>query len=86
MPIGRRPTLVASFRGVGAAERFAAWQAANAAALADVPAGSFRVEHAGAGIVRTIRVRIDEEHVPAGLEGPDEAGAGDGLPPAPTAA
>jgi len=83
VPIGRRPTLVASFAGPGAAERFAAWQLANAAALAAVPAGAFRVEHTGAGVGRTIRVRVDEEHLPAGLEGPDEAGAGDGLPPAP---
>jgi hypothetical protein len=86
VPIGRRPKLVASFAGVGAGERFAAWQEANAAALGVVAVGAFRVEHTGAGAARRIRVRVDEEHVPAGLEGPDEAGAGDGLPPTPAAA
>lgn len=86
VPIGRRPTLVASFAGAGAVERFAAWQEANGATLADVPPGAFRVEHTGAGAGRRIRVRIDEAHVPQGLEGPDEAGAADGLPPAPSAA
>ena len=82
MPIGRRPKLVASFAGPGAAERFAAWRAEQAARLDSVPPEAMRVEHAGAGAGRTIRVRIDEAHVPAGLAGPDEAGAGDGLPPA----
>ena len=81
MPIGRRPKLVASFAGRGAAERFAVWRAFHAAVLDSVPAEALRVEHAGAGESRTIRIRIDEGHLPAGLDGPDEAGAGDGLPP-----
>ncbi len=78
--------LVASFAGPGAAERFNAWHGENAAFLAELPAEAFRVEHTGAGAGRTIRVRIAEEHLPKGLEGPDEAGAGDGLPPRPAAA
>jgi hypothetical protein len=86
VPIGRRPKLVASFTGPGAALRFEEWRAANAALLAAVPPGSLRVEYGGAGVAQTIRVRIAEEHLPAGLTGPDEAGAGDGLPPSPTAA
>lgn len=81
MPIGRRPKLVASFAGPGAAERFAAWRAERVELLGSVPAEAFRVEHGGAGASRTIRVRIDEGHLPAGLDGPDEAGAADGLPP-----
>lgn len=81
MPIGRRPKLVASFAGPGAAERFAAWRAERAEVLGSVPPEALRVEHAGAGASRTIRVRIDEAHLPAGLDGPDEAGAADGLPP-----
>jgi hypothetical protein len=81
VPIGRRPKLVASFAGTGAAERFAAWRAQHAEVLGSVPSEAFRVEHAGAGVGRTIRVRIDEGHLPAGLDGPDEAGAADGLPP-----
>jgi hypothetical protein len=79
--IGRRPKLVASFAGPGAAGRFAEWRERNAALLATVPAEALRVEYGRAGAQRLVRVRIDEEHVPAGLEGPDEAGAADGLPP-----
>jgi hypothetical protein len=81
-PIGSRPRQVASFTGPGAAARFQAWREANAAALAAVPVEALRVEHAGFGAARTIRVRIAEEAIPPGLEGPDEAGPGDGLPPA----
>jgi hypothetical protein len=81
VPIGRRPKLVASFAGPGAVERFAGWRAQHAEMLGAVPAEAFRVEHGGAGAGRTIRVRIDEAHLPEGLDGPDEAGAGDGLPP-----
>ena len=81
-PIGRRPKQVASFTGRGAPTRFQAWLDANAGALEAVPVEALRVEHAGFGAARTIRVRIAEEAIPPGLEGPDEAGAGDGLPPA----
>ncbi len=84
--IGRRPTLVASFAGPGAAERFDEWRARNAELLARVPTETFKVEYGTAGPARWIRVRIDEAHVPAGLEGPNEAGAADGLPPTPPAA
>lgn len=86
IPIGRRPKQVASFAGAGAPARFQAWREQNAGMLDAVPVGALRVEHEGFGPSRTIRVRIDEEHLPAGLEGPDEAGAGDGLPPHPPAA
>ena len=81
VPIGRRPKLVASFAGPGAAERFATWRAEHAELLDAVPPEALRVEHAGAGAGRTIRIRIDEAHLPTGLAGPDEAGAADGLPP-----
>ena len=81
VPIGRRPKLVASFVGPGAAERFAEWRAANDELLAAVPVDTMRVEYGRAGSQRLIRVRVEEERVPAGLSGPDEAGAADGLPP-----
>jgi len=84
--IGRRPKLVASFVGTGAAGRFEAWQRANVEALARVPLEAMRVEYGRAGGQRWIRVRIDERHLPNGLEGPNEAGAADGLPPGPAAA
>lgn len=83
--IGRRPKLVASFAGPGAAGRFGEWRARNAHLLADVPVEALRVEYGRAGAQRLIRVRIDEAHLPPGLEGPDEAGAADGLPPRPAA-
>jgi hypothetical protein len=86
VPIGKRPQLVASFAGPGAAGRFDEWQRANANALRRVPPGAMRVEYGRAGTGRWIRVRIDEAHVPEGLAGPNEAGAADGLPPDPAAA
>ena len=81
LPIGRRPKLVASFTGPGAAGRFAEWRAANGDLLADVPVEAMRVEYGRAGSSRLIRVRIEEHFLPAALAGPDEAGAADGLPP-----
>jgi hypothetical protein len=81
LPIGRRPKLVASFAGPGAAERFQEWQAANAAALARLSPQAFKVEYGRAGSERWIRIRVDESEIPDGLEGPNEAGAADGLPP-----
>jgi hypothetical protein len=84
--IGRRPKLVASFTGPGAAGRFAEWQGQNAALLAAVPADALRVEYGRAGSERVIRMRIEEGYLPSGLEGPDEAGAADGLPPHDSAA
>jgi hypothetical protein len=86
LDIGRRPKLVASFAGRGASGRFQAWQRANAETLARVPLEALRVEYGRAGSDRWIRVRIDERHLPDGLEGPNEAGAADGLPPGPAAA
>ncbi len=80
--IGRRPKLVASFDAPGATERFGAWRARNAEDLARVPAEAYRVEYGRAGAGLFIRVRIDEEHLPPGLQGPDERDAGDQPPPA----
>ena len=79
--IGRRPKLVASFAGPSAARRFGEWRERNAELLARVPVAALRVEYGRAGSERLIRVRIDENAVPPGLDGPDEAGAADGLPP-----
>ena len=81
LDIGKRPKLVASFTGSGADERFELWRERNSAALASVPIEAMRVEYGRASSSLYVRVRIDEAHVPPGLEGPDEAGAGAGLPP-----
>lgn len=69
-PIGTRPKLVASFDPPGAAEAFLRWRDAHAEALASVPAEAMRVEYGRAlegGLV--VRVRIDEQHLPAALAG-----------------
>jgi hypothetical protein len=84
--IGRRPRLVASFAPPGAAERFRAWRERNDELLARVPAERLRVEYGRSGAGLFVRVRIDESHMPPGLSGPDELGAGEGLPPRPSAA
>ena len=84
--IGRRPKLVASFAGPGAAARFAEWRTANAELLASVSPDALRVEYGRAGAGRLIRVRVDEAALPPGLIGPDEAGPADGLPPTTPAA
>ena len=81
IPIGRRPKLVASFAGPGAAERFQAWLDANGELLAALSPTDFKVEYSSAGSERVIRVRVEELALPAGLKGPNEAGAADGLPP-----
>ena len=86
LDIGRRPKLVASFAGRGATTRFNEWRDDNAKLLARVSPAALRVEYNAAAAGRTIRVRIDEAELPAGLEGPDEAGPADGLPPRPSAA
>jgi hypothetical protein len=68
MPIGTRPKLVASFDPPGAADAFRAWRQSREAALAAVPAEALRVEYgraAGGGLF--VRVRIDEAHIPDGL-------------------
>lgn len=68
MPIGTRPTLVASFDPPGAGEAFRSWRSQNTEALASVPPEALRVEYgrASAGGL-FVRVRITEEHVPPGL-------------------
>ena len=78
LDIGKRPTLVASFDPPRAAEEFERWRAANAEALDGVPTAAMRVEYGRLGDGLFIRVRIDEGHVPEGLERP---GAAAGLPP-----
>jgi hypothetical protein len=70
LPIGTRPLLVASFDPPGAGEAFRAWRSRYAAALAEVPTEALRVEYGrapGGGLF--VRVRVDEEHLPAGLAG-----------------
>jgi hypothetical protein len=69
-PIGTRPKLVASFDPPGADEAFRRWREEHSDALAGVPAEAMRVEYGralGGGLV--VRVRIDEQHVPASLAG-----------------
>jgi hypothetical protein len=68
LPIGTRPKLVASFDPPGADDAFRRWRRANAEALDRVPAEALRVEYGRApegGLF--VRVRIDEEHLPAAL-------------------
>ena len=70
LPIGTRPVLVASFEPPGAEGAYRRWLEANTGALAVVPQKAMRVEYGRApqgGLF--VRVRIDEEHVPAGLAG-----------------
>ena len=86
LDIGRRPKLVASFGGPGATARFDEWRSRHADALARVPPEAYRVEYGRMGSGVFVRVRVDEEHLPDGIEGPDEVGAGAGLPPEPSAA
>jgi len=67
-PIGTRPRLVASFDPPRADEAFRRWRDAHERALAEVPTAAMRVEYGrapGGGLL--VRVRIDEEHVPADL-------------------
>lgn len=68
LPIGTRPTLVASFDPPGAAEAFGRWRAEQSGALAEVPAEALRVEYGRApqgGLF--VRVRIDEARLPPSL-------------------
>ena len=68
LPIGTRPTLVASFDPPGAEDAFRRWRTEHAAELAEVPAEALRVEYGRApqgGLF--VRVRIDESHLPPGL-------------------
>ena len=70
-PIGTRPKVVASWDPPGAAEGFRRWQAEHGEALGEVPPEALRVEYGRApqgGLY--VRVRIDEEHVPASLVTP----------------
>ncbi len=67
-PIGTRPKLVASFDPPGADEAFRRWREQHGDTLAGVPAEAMRVEYGrapGGGLI--VRVRIDEEHLPAEL-------------------
>jgi hypothetical protein len=65
--IGFRPRLVASFEPPDAGEHFREWQAANADALAAVPADAMRVEYGRTGEGLYVRVRIDESQLPSEL-------------------
>ncbi len=67
LDIGFRPKLVASFDPPEAETRFCEWQAANAKALAGVPAEAMRVEYGRTGAGLYVRVRIDESQLPKGL-------------------
>ena len=68
VPIGTRPKLVASFDPPDAESQFREWQAAHAEALAGIPANAWRVEYGRTGVGPYVRVRVDEEHLPGGLE------------------
>ena len=68
LDIGTRPKLVASFDPPGAEARFREWEATHAPALAAIPAGAWRVEYGRTGAGLYVRVRVDEEHLPAGLK------------------
>jgi hypothetical protein len=68
LDIGFRPKLVASFDPPDAGAGFREWQAANAKALADVPAEAMRVEYGRTGEGLYVRVRIDESQLPDGLK------------------
>jgi hypothetical protein len=70
LPIGTRPRLVASFDPPDAAEAFRGWREHHAQVLAAVPPEAVRVEYGRAqagGLF--VRVRVAEEHLPAGLAG-----------------
>jgi hypothetical protein len=67
-PIGTRPKLVASFDPPGAADAYRRWRSDHGALLEAVPAEAMGVEYGrapGGGL--HVRVRIDEEHLPAAL-------------------
>ena len=68
LDIGTRPKLVASFDPPGAEVGFREWEATHAEALAAIPAEAWRVEYGRTGTGLYVRVRVDEEHLPAGLE------------------
>lgn len=68
IPIGTRPTTVASFDPPGAADAYRRWRDEHADTLAGVPPAAQRVEYGRApagGLF--VRVRIDEEHISAAL-------------------
>jgi hypothetical protein len=68
LPIGTRPTLVASFDPPRADEAFRRWRSEHESALSQVPAEALRVEYGRApqgGLF--VRVRIDEGHLPPSL-------------------
>jgi hypothetical protein len=70
LPIGTRPKLVASFDPPGADAAYKRWHEEHAASLASVSADSMRVEYGRApsgGLF--VRVRIDEQDLPADLGG-----------------
>lgn len=71
LPIGTRPTLVASFEPPDAEAAYRRWLEANAGPLSGVSQEAMRVEYGRAlGGGTFVRVRIDEAQVPAGLRTP----------------
>jgi hypothetical protein len=66
--IGLRPKLVAEFSPPDAEGRFRAWRKANGAALEAIPPSAWRVEYGRSGDGVYVRVRIDEGHLPPGLD------------------
>ena len=67
LPIGTRPKLVASFDPPDAEARFREWEAAHSEPLSEIPPEAWRVEYGRTGVGAYVRVRVDEEHLPAGL-------------------
>jgi hypothetical protein len=77
--IGLRPKLVASFEPPDARERFLAWRERHAHVLAALPPDALRVEYGRTGSGLYVRVRVDENALPAEISGQSPASENLGL-------